>query len=381
MGCQVFCVLSTNIPKGFALRSLRHASDQRERQVYQVEEDDFSVAFPLFSFSCGYCAFVGDHLAYTPEVQWPDSGTLKFKNRNTILKLKRSVLVRIPLNTIMGFVWSRNGSLTLTMSTVPLFFDEKDAKGPGGKRARLCSLSESHAKVVGQCLVYQFKVSPVDLFQKMQQLKGFEITITYYEHVAWGTGSFVRDYAAFMGILSTYTQNNYLPSEILFQLQALVDNAYLLPSTVLNLAMALRGLYRADRMAGKRPISVDAMKKLFVMIDWSYPYRDPADFQAESLVEALKESQQEIQDGYTYRQGLVTPGRNLARINRVISWSLPPRSRCMARRWNPTIASCASSQTTMTVVSGRSSATRMAIISTSARRSATTTSSRGSKAS
>jgi hypothetical protein len=118
--------------------------------------------------------------------------------------------------------------------------------------------------------------------------------------------------------LADYTKNNSLPFGVLFQLQALAYNAYLHPATVMSLTKELRHIFRDDKTARKRPISVDAMKKLFDTIDWPLPHGIPEYFEVSSLVAALKQNEQEIQEGLAQRDGLFGPTQNLARINRVM---------------------------------------------------------------
>lgn len=322
MGSDVFCTLSKKNAQDFALRSLQHVADQRGKQVYEVEEEDPAITFQMLSFSCGFYSFVGEDLAYTPEVLWGETGTVKFKKRNVIVKGQKG-LVRIPHSTVVGFVWSRDGSLTLTMSTVPLFLSNVKDLGADSRtsQSRLCFLSESHAKVVGHCLVYQFQVSCVDLHKKVQQLKEWEAPIAYCELIHGRAdlrmGSSSLQLKALMDCLSDLTTKKLLPFEILFQLQALAYNAYLHPKTVLRLALELARIFKADSLAGRKSISVDAMKKLLPLIDWPFPGEDPQQFEVQPIIDLLKENEREIQKGFAYRGGLVQ-GRNLARISRVM---------------------------------------------------------------
>src|SRR6266480_2561431 len=122
MGTQVLCTLSNRPPQDFALKSLQHTVEQREQLSQEAKEEEPSVLFNLLAFSCGYCTFIGDQLAYVPEVQWQERGIVRFTKRNMIIKLNNKNHIRIPLNTVVELVWFRDGSLTLTLSEVPIFF-------------------------------------------------------------------------------------------------------------------------------------------------------------------------------------------------------------------------------------------------------------------
>jgi RNA dependent RNA polymerase len=342
MGAEIVCKISRRLPQGLALKTLAYAAEQRKKPAQEVQEEGCAISFKMLAFSCGLCTFVGDRLTFVPEVQWGDGGIVRVTKRNMVVKVDNNRLIRIPLNTIVELVWFRDGSLTLTLSTVPLFFSdispiEKLMAGLLGinvtgnnygnaseaSRSRLCALGEKHAEVVGQCLVYQFNVSPVDLSRKIEDLKRREITITRYDLAIQRTapiymGEFAPQLKALMGELANYTKNNSLPFGVLFQLQALAYNAYLHPATVLGLTKQLHRIFRDDKAAGKTTISVDAMRKLFDMIDWPLPHGVATDFEVSSLVAAIKQNEQEIQEGVVQRDGLFGPTQTLVRVNRVM---------------------------------------------------------------
>lgn len=331
MGTQVLCTLSNRPLQDFALKFLQHAVEQREQHSQEVKEEEPSVSFNLLAFSCGCCTFVGDQLAYVPEVQWQERGIVRFTKRNMIIKLDNKNHIRIPLNTVVELVWFRDGSLTLTLSEVPIFFSSTPSIevlmaqlfNTNPNQSRLCALGEKHAEVIGRCLVYQFHVLTDDLSRNIEGLKKREITITRYGLSTPKTpmtdlGDFPTQLQALREELADYTLNNSLPFGVLFQLQALAYNAYLHPVTVLGLAKELRRIMKVDPAAGKSFISVDAMRKLFDMIDWPSPHGNPMDFEVSSLVAALKQNGQEIQDGFEQRAGLFGPTANMARINRVM---------------------------------------------------------------
>lgn len=339
MGTDVYCIRSKRPPQEFALRSLENTAQQRTKDSIYKYEEEVSLSFNLRGFSCGYCKFHGDELAYAPEVEFQDTGIMKFKKRVIIVKLRTNRLIRIPLNTVVGLVWSRTGALTLTLSTVPYFFSvetsvdtlmttvsnlsintHRVANGPAPTRLRKCSLDQRHAEVVGQCLVYQFKVSPVDLLAAIQELKEWEVTTIHYDLSSRGIfqSTFEEYMRLFRDHLATYTSKNLLPFGVLFQLQALVYNGYLLPQTVIKLAHELWKEYKEDKKAGRPPISVPSIRKLFGMIPWPFPHEDPTNLEVGSLMAALRQNEKDIQLGLVQGQGVLGPTQNLALIHKVM---------------------------------------------------------------
>ncbi|KAJ5693424.1 hypothetical protein N7462_002847 [Penicillium macrosclerotiorum] len=345
MGTDILCELSRRPqPQAFTLRALEHAAQERTNPLYTTEEDTSAIVFRLASFNCGYYAFHTKHLAYVPQIWWNQCGIVKCTKRNFVVKLENSYLIRIPLSTIVELVWESSGLLTLTLSTVPLFFmgsylPMSDAdpilSGLRGlvlksgiyppqevQHNRLCALGEKHAELVGQCLIYQFKVSTEELLTKINKLKKREIAITRYSvsvpsSPAFNPMPFVRQLKAFKAQIEAYTAGRLVPFEILFQLQALVDNAYILPSVALDLARMLRKETEARKAGGKLPVSVDAMRKLFYTIDWPSPHGIPTDFDANSIFNSIKQNEKELKHEHSCVTGISNSRQKLTRICRV----------------------------------------------------------------
>ncbi|KAF7593189.1 hypothetical protein BBP40_011819 [Aspergillus hancockii] len=335
MGVDVFCKESKHPPRTLALSTLEYASEQR---TYDRPEEP--IIFDMKNFSCGRCDFVGDQLTYSPEVWWMVKGTIVVKKRTVIVDMVDQRRIRIPLTTIAGLVYSTDGTLTVTLSDVPFLFESTQTTplevlaaqvsisvpkfrdpGAGPSRWRRCSLGDGHGQVIGQCLVYQFKVVPGDFMTKINRLKEGELSIISHtlpiSRLPLASKGLAAEFQTLLKELAEYTKNNHLPFGILFQLQALAQNAYLHPATVLQLCKSCRALFIRDKEAGARFISVDAMKKSFNMIGWPFPNDNPSDYDAESLLAAIKQNHMGIQEGIEYREGLLHDTPNMARIFRV----------------------------------------------------------------
>lgn len=338
MDCDIFCRLSKEGGKPYApakqadpitLRGMQHAIEQKQNPTYRVERESGPEVFNVVSLSCGHTTFQGDELVYLPEVEFQDVGIAKFTKRILLVKLQSRRVIKISLDTVVGFVCSFKHTLTLTLSEQPSFFEDTgDLErqfsqlnlGNGGRseptRTRLCSLDAQHAKVIGQCLVYQFQISGenlqrrVESFKKhdMLQLIRYDLFTHRSPHV--DLGSSAQAMSALMNVLSVYTQGNHLPFTILFQLQALAWNAYFHPGIVLALAKELRQVFN------KQSISVEAMKKL-QDTPWPMPNGDPSLFNVQEIIQFLIETEENMSSGEPFREGLTRPTQNLTLVHRI----------------------------------------------------------------
>ncbi|KAL4862886.1 hypothetical protein BDV12DRAFT_178207 [Aspergillus spectabilis] len=314
LGSDVFCTLSKREPHEYTIKALEHAAYEREHPSHVIEDEGTLISFALHRFSCGYTTFSNDEFVYAPEVQWENTGSVIFKKRNIIVKLNSFKTIRIPLSTVVEVVWSSRGSLLVTLTTVPIFYrcDADDT------RSRLCSLGTSHSDVVGSCLVYQFQVTQVGMKQKMEQLTKSDLPTILYEFPTLHLENWTAQLSALMEELAKHTREKTLPFGILLQLQALVTNAYLPPTTVNDLTKKLASIFKARKMAGMRPISVNDLKKLFLLINWPSPFGNPDEFTVEGLLETITGGEQNLQDGIIQADSLARPTPNLAQIHRVM---------------------------------------------------------------
>lgn len=348
MGCDIFCCMSRSTsnpnaipgkPNDITLRGLKHAAAEKIKPARHIEIDKGPLEFNVTSISCGHTTFVGEDLVYLPEVEFQDMGTAKFTKKTLLIKLQSQRIIRIPLETVQDLVCSFQHTLTITLAEEPSFFQDMSQVeamlrqltiSGGGRpgsfgptRTRLCSLDDQHAKVVGQCLVYQFRLSGDGLQRKIWSLKRHEvIPFVSYDLITQRTaplhlGPSSRAMSKLMKDLAVDAYPDQLPFGILFQLQAMAANAYCHPGTVLALAKQLRRVFSADKAAGRRPISVDAMKKLMKETPWPKPHGDPSMFDVQAIVEYLRETEDKMGSNEVFRRGLTGPTRNLALVHRV----------------------------------------------------------------
>lgn len=350
MGFEIFCSRSKRSqnsnpnaipgkPDEITLRGLKHAAAEKANPTRRIETAKGPLVFEVTSISCGHTAFLGDELVYIPEVEFQDVGVAKLTNQMLLIKLDSRRVIKIPLETVQDLVCSFQHTLTLTLAEEPSFFQDLSelesslrqlAISVGGRlgnsgptRTRLTELGDQHAKVVGQCLVYQLRVAGDDLHRKLWSLRKHDVVpFVPYDLITQRTaplhlGPSSVAMVKLMKDLAIDAHPDQLPFGILFQLQALAANAYYHPGTILALLKRLRKVFLADKIAGKRPISVGAMRKLMKGTPWPKPHGDPTMFEVPAIVEYLREMEDNMASDEVFRLGLMAPTKNLALVHRV----------------------------------------------------------------
>ncbi|KAH9885923.1 rna-dependent rna polymerase [Xylariomycetidae sp. FL2044] len=346
-GASVYCKQSDRMPSPLLIRCLEKKAEDRERPRDEDEDEetaapDSTVVFELRNISCGHYEYP-DHrnLAYTADMDWRFAGLAKFSRRTLVLTFRwpaGAFRVEMPYHIIKEIVLSDiPPALHITLLEAPRFFRDLSPKledqfktmalygsntsTNGPSRERLDSLlhsSMAHGEIVGQSLVYRIEVSPVDYLPKRDHLTQKErLLFSYHDFPPIYSG---RTYMA-DGLRSFHKKllanAAKLPFEILFQLQSLVGNGYLLPHIVEQLMdvllMFLDG--RANKVdrdpqsgpgldvehggASALPISAEAIKMLFSQIPFPGPNTEASVFSLEELWSYLKANEEEIRSGLT----------------------------------------------------------------------------------
>ncbi|KAI1769919.1 RdRP-domain-containing protein [Hypoxylon cercidicola] len=349
---NIFCRRSDRSPDPYLLRSLLDAAEdlQQDEDIPRETANDKTVDFKLDSLSCGHYEYPHGKFAYTPDITWPVeervANSAKFARDTLIINFTSrtsSIRVEIPYRTIHEIIVAgRPTSLTLTLEEAPRFFEVFNQDpvslmsrlGIYGSmknvaRVRLNYLphdSANHADILGQSLVYRIQVSPNDFQSKFQRLKEKErLIVSYYDFpdTLFGRTSMADGLKAFRRLVDECGKTSIVPFDVLFQLQALVHNGYLLPQTVEALLIRLcktantssingsssstanraRGLagngHDSDvkQAASSFPFSAGAFKKLFSQIFFPGPDIEASTFGLDEIWSYLEDNEKEIRCG------------------------------------------------------------------------------------
>ncbi|KAK0614847.1 RNA dependent RNA polymerase-domain-containing protein [Bombardia bombarda] len=324
MDKEVFCKESNKQPSEVTLKGIEHDVDKQQSRPEAAAEAP--LAFAATQLRCGQYHFLEEKLTFVAEWQSSGNCSARFTKRSLIIELPGSlkdVQIRIPLQSIIELVWCPKGYVTVTLSSVPTFLESmseeiyqrlsgetlagiygsKELDAAKSKSLRVEAIDASHVHVAPFCLVYNFQsmLSVANFHSQIKRLKGkdyFDVTeldIALQHAPAPGLGPFED---SFMGLTETLAQLNKtesLPFGHLFLLQALVHNGYLHPTTVSGLAEKLAQMFASAKNAGnenyEEPISIEAMKKLFEWIEYPSPNGDASQFEVNSIVEYLQESE------------------------------------------------------------------------------------------
>lgn len=356
LGKPIWCRKSIRAVNPITLRGMdeshrRHQEKESKALTGHRDQDkhQHGVDFDVMGVACGHYAFVSQQLAYFPEREWPWMCKASFTKLN--LHVRRSdgtIRMRIPLSTIHEIVWythdDRQGTLTLTLDSVPWFLTEectlddlmaRIAIGSGkikeNQQNRMQALDEQHAEIVGTCLTYHFNISSHSISRDIKMLERKSFTnITRYKLAIWNTphptlGSF-KDKALQLrqelkaATSASINSGKSLPHSHLFVLQALFYNGYLHPATVLEILHQLFRRFYEDRLSGRTFIAPEAVKSLMdaECIPWPSPYEDPEYFEVSSLMKWIYEKNEEFQGGFDLRTGQLRQNSNLTHIYRVV---------------------------------------------------------------
>lgn len=268
--------------------------------------------------SSGYYDYKDDKLVYAPEVEWAaEIGFVKFANRSIIIEFVQrddKQRVEIPYRIVDAMtVDSRQSTFTLTLWEGPRLFhinntllEDRMAKLLLAQatrvntptRVRLVQLangSVSAPKGLVQLLVYQICVSPADFDTMLRRLHERAIITLHYHSVlvlpVYQRRSLIQSFKDLKATIATYS--NFISFDVLYQMEALVRNGFLLPWTVQTLLQRLK----ARQEEAKRPFASNtarAIKKLFSQIPFPGPDTDASVFDSREIWTYIEENEKGI---------------------------------------------------------------------------------------
>jgi hypothetical protein len=241
---------------------------------HQHQPKDTNVVLAVRSLECGSYRYMNNELVYLPEVEWGTrEGLAKFVKGTLVVVFKDyecQKRIEIPYRIIEAIVISTQPpALTLTLWEAPRLFQVEDQsfaqlmaslgvreQTQTPPRTRLCELphsTQSHRIICGQSLVYRLIVSSAELAEKAKRLLDLDIfSISHYNFLAPP----LQEHKSLIDGVKSFNraiQNNadIVPFSVLYQLEALVKNGFLLPWTVERLLIRMVGMMNDKQNTAK----------------------------------------------------------------------------------------------------------------------------------
>jgi hypothetical protein len=228
-----------------------------------LEQKEEKVIFSIENLSCGYYDFTDNGLIFCPEVEWrTNKGTAKFAKSAVIISFHPTGYIRtieIPFRIIEAiYISSQPTTLTLTLWEAPRIFEvEKpsdvslsdilsdfsfDHRMKPVVKSRVTELEGgtgkeggigNHHEIMGQTLVYRLSVSQTSFHQNILQLRRRSVLPTFSYNFPAQKSMDRQRLADGLRSFQTAVQESaaILPFSLLYQVEALVKNSYILPWT------------------------------------------------------------------------------------------------------------------------------------------------------
>ncbi|KAH7410523.1 rna-dependent rna polymerase [Phaeosphaeria sp. MPI-PUGE-AT-0046c] len=337
------CKRSTKVPDEFLLKSMIKSAEDRAKAQQRVPQPvDAKTAFSIRSMSSGYYDYEGRKLVYAPEVEWEaEMGTVRFASRSILVEFSQQTnrqKIEISYRIIEAMIIdSRQRNFTLTLWEAPRLFGvnspkiedfmarlsfQQNSNIDTPQTMRLVQLVNEGMRVprvLAPLLVYQINVVPSDFDLMLRRSHERAILTLHYQNIlaspAYKRKSVFQAMKDFRDSITTYSQS--IPFEVLYQLEALVRNGFLLPWTVQILLERLSS--RPSEADGpKSTITARAIKKLFSQIPFPGPDIDASVFDAQEIWIYIKENEKEIQEECT-DEGITKKGLSSLTIVRRVN--------------------------------------------------------------
>lgn len=288
---------------------LSHLKERQHERVEAPKRDPVAPAlsFAIAAISCGSNMFgTKKRLTFSRQSIFHSFSTGKLTQRSLSIVTTSRFRIDIPCDTIQDFVAGHDDdSFTLVLTEPPRFYailKNQVENTTQWERRSHCPDWPSHEKYAGRCLVYQLTIADLDFGGKVREIKNRDLISVTQETlpVDSSPAPFVNDYTTSMVAFEGKVHNPrswdcQLPFTLLFQVQALVFNNYLHPSSASKMLDAMNKVALDSKKQKVRlPFTVDSMKKLFQHIPYPCPGTDPSELDVNELVERVMRMERDL---------------------------------------------------------------------------------------
>jgi RNA dependent RNA polymerase len=338
MGREIHCSASHRPPEKFLVQSLRkedadklQKSKMKKPTPNQTGQPERK--FEFASLSCGLWSY-DDKSSVVFEEYFRDArkGTVMFGTKMMTLLLNPPMCrVDIPYSSVesvtTGVRW--DPTITLSLMEAPRMFEPVantddlisifnslsiQTRPRVFKRKRVTSISNAHASIVNSCYVYRFSLTEPMYFshvcnllnrdrEMMPPTKSWP-TITAPPSAPFSEGISQMNSALAKGYL-------FLPFGLRFQVQKLVQNAYLPPTKAIPLLPELAQMFHRSG----ETITVNAVRKLFNQIPFAGPNTEASQLELQALRGLLRDNEKACKIENSYKQNIAEKHDHIALVH------------------------------------------------------------------
>ena len=260
-GRMIYCHAGKQPSDEFILRSLLNPAEAIPNQPNPEGQPGPSRPFQIQSLACGLLEIPGPDPVFVPYWQDTRLGSVTFAHKTLAITLAKSTpyhaeRIIIPYNSVqfIGIGNQLHPFIIITLYWAPRFYNEKQVdlsrlfqnlalnpspSKPSPKFARLLSIDNNHAPVVGTCLVYRLQVPNGHVVSQIYQM--LQTHRSPPSHIPWApktgllTVPFDEQKGQLVAEISNASRFGTLNFAIRFQVQRLAQNGVLPPHKVIAL--------------------------------------------------------------------------------------------------------------------------------------------------
>lgn len=310
----VYVQKSTRAVDSSTLSRLKYERKERARTVNRENEEPKAISIAVGRIACGHNLFLDDEsktLVFAQQLVYCSSATARFNKRLLAIKIGKQRM-DFAYETIQDLIVGyENKTIYLVLTEPPKVYtaiDDAQPKGPKFERVNTLDQWRLYGKLPAYSLVYEITVTERHLNQSIATINSLTLlSITHHDLPMFhGQHYLESEYSEntqkFDAEVKSLLSSGILPFAILFQVQGLVWNNYLLPFNGLKMLERLEQVSQDAKDKNKPlPVTVESIKPLFQSIPYPCPGTDPDEMDVVELVEWSMKLENDMRAANPYR--------------------------------------------------------------------------------
>lgn len=349
LGKPIYCEKSTKEADPFLIRVLESEEKARREVASRAVATSANgpslrtvkilpLIFDCSFASCGVWTYAKSELVYAPQLKWVVNGKAKFREMDLILEFNSGQVIDFRYSSIQNITIEAGPTPSFIISVIepPRFFHKVDPiveqmahlnlqaphtrqRNNGPDRYRIPCLDKDHESIVGICWVYRIMLPVGDSDHIGEQMRSLQKVHKVPEiiHHCPRISPDMKNIALGLQTLQNILARSYteFPFALIFQIQKLAQNGYLLPDTVILLLPEISNMMKRSSM----PVCISAIRKLFPQIHFPGPDIEAEQLEVVSLVNLLRKNEDNYNKFGLFMDGVNDIGRsgNVAIIHKV----------------------------------------------------------------